>query len=468
MDRQPRSRPARRVAGARVAGARVAAACVAAAFAATAVAGCGSGGFAGAYNLPLPGGADLGSHPYRVVADFTDVLDLVPQAAVKVNDVAVGRVEKIDLPAGAWTARVTMLVNGGVHLPADVEAHLEQSSLLGEKYVQLIAPENGSGRLGDGDEIPVARTNRNPEVEEVLGALSLLLNGGGIDQLHTITTQLNDAMRGNEPQIRSMLRQIQTLAANLDAHRGDITAALDSLNRLSATLAARDQRIGTVLDDLAPGLRVLDQQREQLVAMLQALDKLSGVAVDVIDRASADFVADLRSLAPILRQLANAGQALPQALQVLLTYPFSDAVLDDIKGDYLNLYLSVAAIPGTAVVAPVTPDFPLSPASPSGAAPARVPGAQPSGTGGPAVIPPLPLPPVSPTTGTATGSPTAPGSPPGSSTGLSGSPPGSPSGSPPGSPWPSTSGPSTSGPPASAPPDSPSPAAVPDSASPEG
>ncbi|WP_239134128.1 MCE family protein [Rugosimonospora africana] len=451
-----------------MAGVRGVAACATVLLAA-AVAGCGSGDFAGAYNLPLPGGADLGGHPYRVVADFADVLDLVPQAAVKVNDVAVGRVEKIDLPAGGWTARVTMLVNGDVHLPANAEAHLELSSLLGEKYVQLIAPDGASGTLSNGDEIPLARTNRNPEVEEVLGALSLLLNGGGIDQLHTITTQLNDAMSGNEPQIHSMLQQIQTLASNLDAHRSDITAALDALNRLSATLAARDQQIGTVLDSLAPGLAVLNQQREQLVTMLQSLDRLSGVAVDVINRSKDDFVADLQSLAPILRQLANAGQALPQALQVLLTYPFSDAVLDDIKGDYLNVYLSVSAIPGTQIVAPLVPDALLNP---SGAT-AGVQGGTPSGAASPSVPPPLPLPPVSPTAGAPATSPTAPGSAPGSSAPGSSAPgssvPGSPTGSAPGAPPGSPSdSPSGSGAPASPSAGSLSSAGVPDSVSPEG
>ena len=35
----------------------------------------------GVYDIPLPGGADLGDHPYEVTAQFGDVLDLVPQAA---------------------------------------------------------------------------------------------------------------------------------------------------------------------------------------------------------------------------------------------------------------------------------------------------------------------------------------------------------------------------------------------------
>ena len=30
------------------------------------------------YSLPLPGGADLGDHPYTVKAEFRDAMDLVP------------------------------------------------------------------------------------------------------------------------------------------------------------------------------------------------------------------------------------------------------------------------------------------------------------------------------------------------------------------------------------------------------
>ena len=112
-------------------------------------AGCSSGGFNGIYSIPLPGGANLGSHPYQVTAQFADVGDLVPQSAVMVNDVAVGRVTRIFLPPGSWTANVTMLVNGNVRLPANAIAELAQSSLLGEQYVALSVPPGvaPTGRL---------------------------------------------------------------------------------------------------------------------------------------------------------------------------------------------------------------------------------------------------------------------------------------------------------------------------------
>ncbi|MDV9190396.1 MCE family protein [Streptomyces sp. SR27] len=349
--------------------------------------------FDGIEDLPLPGGADLGSHPYTVTAELDDVLSLVPQSAVKVNDVAVGRVTAIELGDGTWSARVTLKINGDVRLPADAGARLEQSSLLGEKYIQLVAPRKGDGaRLADGGVIPLARTSRNTEVEEVFGALSLLLNGGGVNQLKTITRELNAALGGREPEVRSMLDRVNTLVTTLDAHRGDITRALDGVNRLSATLAGRKKDVDTVLTGLSPGLKTLENQRGSLLTMLRALDTLSGVAVTTIDASKKDMVADLKALAPTLTALADAGADLPDSLQVLLTYPFTDEVMKGIKGDYLNTYLHLAATPGTEVIPPLVPKADPTPA-PTTPAPA---GRQRPATGGAARSPEsaLPLPAV--------------------------------------------------------------------------
>ncbi|MEU5660229.1 MCE family protein [Streptomyces sp. NPDC047737] len=340
--------------------------------------------FSGIDQMPLPGGADLGDQPYEITAEFGDVLSLAPQSSVKVNDVAVGRVTKISLTPGSWTAEVTMQVNGKIKMPANAYAHLEQSSLLGEKYVQLSPPAEGTatGSLADGDRIPLVRTNRNPEVEEVFGALSMLLNGGGVAQLKTITTELNKALAGQEPQIRSMLSRVDTLVTDLDTHKEDITDALDGVNRLAATLATRKQDVGTVLTGLSPGLKVLEKQRGSLLTMLSSLDTLSTVAVDTVDKSKADMIADLKALAPTLTALADSGKDLPDSLQVLLTYPFTDEVLRGVKGDYLNVYLDVTAMPGTQIIPALTPPAAGTQQKGSAALPLPLPPVTASGTEG--------------------------------------------------------------------------------------
>lgn len=95
----------------------------------------------GIYSVPLPGGADVGEHPIHVDIHFDDVLDLVPQSAVKADGVPVGRVEEITLAGDGWTASVRTLINSSVRLPANAVAEVRQSNLLGEKFIELSAPE---------------------------------------------------------------------------------------------------------------------------------------------------------------------------------------------------------------------------------------------------------------------------------------------------------------------------------------
>ena len=90
--------------------------------------------------------------------------------------------------------------------------------------------------LKSGDVIPMAHTGQNPEVEQVLGALSLLLNGGGVGQLQTITRELNKTLHGREGEARSVLHQIRDFSGQLDRHKHDIVQALDALDRLSTSL----------------------------------------------------------------------------------------------------------------------------------------------------------------------------------------------------------------------------------------
>ncbi|TCO46499.1 MCE family protein [Actinocrispum wychmicini] len=325
---------------------------------------CGAGGFNGVYNLPLPGGADLGDHPYKVRVDFQDVLDLVPQAGVKVNDVPVGRVDQIDVGGDGWTAEVVLLVNGDVRLPANANAAVRQSSLLGEKFVELSAPSNPApDRLVDDAVIPAERTSRNAEIEEVFGALSLLLNGGGVGQFQQIAREVNNALSGNETGLRSLLSNMDTFVGELDKHRDEITRALTSLNKLSATVAAQRDKIGGVLQNLGPGIDVLTQQRGDLVSMLRSLDDLSAVAVRTVKNSKDDIVADLKALAPTLQGLAAAGEKLPQSFELLLTYPFTDKAAQGIRGDYLNVFVHVKppTDPATGLDAPAVPLKPMDP-----------------------------------------------------------------------------------------------------------
>ena len=299
------------------------------------VAGC-----QGAFDLPLPGGAATGKDAYRVTIEFADVLDLVPQSSVKVDDVTVGAVETIELEA--WTARVVVRLLPDVELPDNAVAELRQTSLLGEKFVSLSPPADGRavGRLGDGDVIPLDRTRRNAEVEEVLGALSLLLNGGGVAQLQVINREVGNALEGRESDVRGALRQLDVFVSGLEEQKSEIVRAIEAVDRLAATLAEQKQDLTVALDQIPGGLEVLADQRQELTAMLTALSDLGVTATRVIDASQEDTVANLEALDPVLTRLAESGDSLTQSLELLVTYPFADSTAEAIRGDYTNLRIT--------------------------------------------------------------------------------------------------------------------------------
>jgi len=298
-------------------------------------------GFEGAASIPLPGGQGTGSDAYKITIEFEDVLDLVPQSAVKVDDVTVGSVESIDVEG--YTARVVASVNPEVDLPANVSASVRQTSLLGEKFVSFDRPpaEQARGQLRGGETIGLDRTERSAEIEEVLSALSLLLNGGSIEQLQVINTELVNVLEGRETDLKDFLSELNIFLTGLDDQKDQIIRALDSLDRLTTRLVTERQTIATALEDIPPGVQVLTEQREQITEVLTSLDDLGEVAVGVIEASQQNTTASLEALRPILGQLNAAGADFPNSLELLTTYPFPRTIDQGIRGDFANLFVTL-------------------------------------------------------------------------------------------------------------------------------
>lgn len=296
-------------------------------------------GIKGAYDLPLPGGNGVSSSDgYRITAEFRDVVNVVPRTKVMANDVPVGQVDSVRRIG--WHAEVVMTVKKNIVLPANAIADVRQTSLLGEKYIALLPPAGSSvakdGRLSSGAHIPLSRTTRNPEVEEVLGALSFLLSGGGVGQLKTITTELNKMMNGRTGQIRHLFGQVNALMGSLDKQKNDIVKAMSAVNELTGTLNRERRTISSALNSFGPALEVLNNQHHALMTMLHSLDRLGVVGTRVIRASRANIVASLHHLAPILRKLADAGNSLPRGLMMAASFPFPKQAADLAKGDYSN------------------------------------------------------------------------------------------------------------------------------------
>ena len=306
-----------------------------AALLATVTSGCE---YRGASSLPLPGGKGGGG--YTVTAVFDDVTNLVPKETCRAGDVVVGSVESVELRKD-MRATVVCRIERDVRLAGNAVATLRETSLLGERFVALDPPagQEPRGTLAHGTVLDEADTHVVPDVEIVFGALSQVLNGGGLGNIETISRELSTALDGSD--LGSTTREIGRLVRTLDEHRDDIVAALAAVERLTGQLRDQRQAIGDALESVPQGLAVLDRQRPALVRTLESLGDLSAVAVPLIRDSKEATVEDLRNLAPILDQLARAKHLLARAVEGIITYPFPSYFKYTARGDYAGMFATI-------------------------------------------------------------------------------------------------------------------------------
>lgn len=302
------------------------------------LAGCSD--WRGLNSVPLPGVEGTGPGAFQIQAQMPEVDTIEPNSRVRVADVNVGHVRKIERQG--WHALVTMQLNGDVELPANATATLGQTSLLGSLHIELAPPtdEAPQGRLKEGSLIPLSSSRAYPTTEQALAAIAMLLNGGGIGEIQDITEALSTAFTGRENDLRSLIEQLDKAIGYLDDQKDDIIAAAESLNNLVGQLAEQKPVVDKALRTIPDALAVLRDQRNNLAEALTQLGRFSALAADSVNQTQEALVAELEDLGPVLEELADAGPALTRALSFLPTFPFPKETLTNwMRGDYANLTL---------------------------------------------------------------------------------------------------------------------------------
>ena len=292
----------------------------------------------GLNTLPMPGTKGDGPGSFVITAQMPDIDNIQPNSRVRFADVTVGTVTKIERQD--WHALVTMRLEGGVDLPANATAKIGLTSLLGSLHIELAPPGDGppEGRLRDGSVIPLSNGAAYPSTEQTLAALSMVLNGGGLGQVQDITEAFSTAFRGREQDLRSMINQLDTFTANLDDQTGDIIAATEQLNELAGKFATQQPVLDRALATIPDALKVLNDQRSNLVEAADKLGEFSALTTDTVNQTKDNLVRELKNIGPVLESLANAGPSLTRGLSYIATFPFPNETIEKWqRGDYANL-----------------------------------------------------------------------------------------------------------------------------------
>lgn len=203
-------------------------------------------------------------------AEFRRSFNLFPQSPVTVLGVDVGQVVDIQTSPGSEVVTVTMRIDDDIELSSDSHAVVLTSSLLGERYVQLVDGEAEDRLTGD-DVIPLDRTQVPFEFDEVLEGLNDFVGGLEEDEVGRLVTNLSDLLEGNGNQLGETIDAASGAVAALKENDEELVELAGALADLNETIATRDRELALLLDDW---IRVTDTLTSESTDLDGALNNL--------------------------------------------------------------------------------------------------------------------------------------------------------------------------------------------------
>jgi len=274
-----------------------------------------------------------GADGWRLSVVFDDALNLATGAAVKVDGVRAGRVLSIE--PDDYRARVELTIDDDLELREGTTFRLRYTTALGELYVD-VDPADGGAAYADGDLVSGRTASTAPTVEDTLASASLLVNGGGLGQVQTIVSELNQALDGRVSSVRGVLSETDEFLRQVLGSTRQIDRVLGSLRDASRTLRVRHDTIERALRDLRPAAEVLTDNTDDLVRLLHRADGLAVTADDLVRRTRSDLTVVVRELGPVLDALLDRQGEVVTGLDTLNRFA---ALMDRAApADFLNLY----------------------------------------------------------------------------------------------------------------------------------
>ncbi|MEW2396039.1 MCE family protein [Streptomyces sp. NPDC046862] len=263
------------------------------------------------------------SEKVHVTAYFPRTVGIYPGSDVRVLGVRVGEVEDITPEGGR--VRVELEYDQGRRIPADAQAAIINSSVVSDRYVQLLPVYRKGPVLRDGDVIPESRTAVPVELDRIFDSLhttSEALGPKGANKDGSLSRLLGvsaDNLDGQGENLNRTVEDLSQAVTTLSDGREDLFGTVRNLQVFTAALAADDKSVRSFNSDLAEVAGQLAGEREDLAAALKHLGAALGDVSGFVKGNKKELTSDVRSLSKVTKVLVTQRAALQELLEVAPT-----------------------------------------------------------------------------------------------------------------------------------------------------
>lgn len=171
---------------------------------------------------------------YSVKMELPTSGGIFPGAQVTYRGVPIGRVTRVTLTSGGVQA--VLSIADSWHIPADVTANVQDRSVVGEQYVDLVPKAAGGPYLKDGSTLQTTSTTTPVSTDQLIESLDSLVNSVGTSDLRTVVTQLGTALGGRGGELASILSNSSQLVNKAAAN---LPQTVDLVNRANTVLTTQ-------------------------------------------------------------------------------------------------------------------------------------------------------------------------------------------------------------------------------------
>ncbi|GAA3496966.1 MlaD family protein [Streptomyces prasinosporus] len=288
-------------------------------------------------------GVRSGTLTYKAL--FTDVTGLMDGDSVRISGVEVGEVTDVRV-VRRRTAEVTFTVREDRRLPRSTTAAVKYLDMVGRRYVSLGRGSGDlTGALEAGDTVPLDRTTPALDLTLLFNGFKPLFEGLSPKDVNELAGSIVQVLQGEGATVDSLIRHIGSLSTTVAAKDEVIGQVVDNLTTVLDTLNDREADF----DDLVVTLRDLvtgfNDDREPLGEAVEAMGDLTTVTAGLLEDGRAPLEKDIRELG---RLSANLGEHTPRIEDFLDRTPAKMTALARLSsyGSWFNLYLCEARVSG--------------------------------------------------------------------------------------------------------------------------
>ncbi len=289
-----------------------------------------------AFLLLIFGQFQIGSAS-RYSAVFTDISGLRTGDSVRAGGLRVGTVGNLSIQRD-HSVVVTFDVDRAVPISGGTKLAVRYLNLVGDRYLELIDGPGATALLPGGSRIPVDHTTPGLDLDTLLGGLKPVIQGLNPRDVNALSAALVQVFQGQGGTVDSLLSQTSSFTTGLADNSQVIEDLIDNLGKVVDILADNGTQFSATLDRLEKLVTQLSADRDPIGAAIESLDRGTASLTDLLGRTRAPLTADISQLGRLAPLLDDDKALLDGALQ-RAPGNYKKLIRLGSYGSWLNIYI---------------------------------------------------------------------------------------------------------------------------------